>query len=119
MADMTDSIMEVPLLTSMPSVNSINPMVASASPSVSVTLESLAERVEDLAQQVKLLQTRFSSRALSNSFHRKFSGSPRRNLASQSTANSGMCHYHQRFQEKGRNCITPCNFSKNAHDSRQ
>ncbi|GFY46847.1 retrotransposable element Tf2 protein type 1 [Trichonephila inaurata madagascariensis] len=83
MGDMADRIMEVPLLTSMLSVNSINPMVASASLSVSVTLESLAERVEDLAQQLKLLQTRSSSRALSNSFRRRFSGSPRRNLASQ------------------------------------
>ncbi|GFY46260.1 uncharacterized protein TNIN_202931 [Trichonephila inaurata madagascariensis] len=107
MADMADRIMEVPLLTSMPSVNSINPMVASASPSVLVTLESLAERVEDLAKQVKLLQTCSSSRALSNSFRRRFSGSPRCNLAAQSTADSGMCHYHQRFQEKARNCIKP------------
>ncbi|GFY64764.1 hypothetical protein TNIN_383321 [Trichonephila inaurata madagascariensis] len=117
MADMADRIMEVPLLTSMPSVSSINPMVASASPSVSVILESLAEMVEDLAKQVKLLQTRSSSRPLSNSFRRRFSGSPRRNLASHGTADSRMCHYHQRFQEKARNCIKPCNFSKNAHGS--
>ncbi|GFS61058.1 retrovirus-related Pol polyprotein from transposon opus [Trichonephila inaurata madagascariensis] len=94
-------------------------MVAPTFPSVSVTLESLAERVEDLAKQVKLLQTRSSTRALSNSFRRRFSGSPRRNLASQGTADSGMCHYHQRFQEKARNCIKPCNFSKNAHGSQE
>ncbi|GFY00947.1 uncharacterized protein TNCV_1363531 [Trichonephila clavipes] len=50
MTDMADRIMEVPLLTSKPSVNSIDPIVASASPRVSVTLESLAERVEDLAK---------------------------------------------------------------------
>ncbi|GFX28203.1 hypothetical protein TNCV_15421 [Trichonephila clavipes] len=83
MADMADRIMEVPLLTSMPSVNSIDPIVASASPSVSVTLESLSKRVEDLAKQLKLLQTRSNSRALSNSFLRRFSGSPHHNLASQ------------------------------------
>ncbi|GFW41452.1 uncharacterized protein TNCV_465431 [Trichonephila clavipes] len=97
MADMADRIMEVPLLTCMPFVNSIDPIVASASPRVSVTLESLAERVEDLAKQAKLLQTRSNSRALSNSFRRRFRGSPRRNLASQSTADSGMCRYHRRF----------------------
>ncbi|GFV94618.1 hypothetical protein TNCV_3826851 [Trichonephila clavipes] len=68
----------------MPSVNSIDPIVASASSSVSVSLESLAEWVEDLAKQVKLLQTRSNSGALSNSFRRRFSGSPHRNLASQS-----------------------------------
>ncbi|GFY43584.1 uncharacterized protein TNIN_176421 [Trichonephila inaurata madagascariensis] len=51
MADMADRIMEVPLLTSMPSVNSIDPIVASEFSSISVTLESLVERVEDLAKQ--------------------------------------------------------------------
>ncbi|GFX78329.1 hypothetical protein TNCV_345261 [Trichonephila clavipes] len=100
MADMANRIMEVPLLTSMPSVNSIDPIVASASPRVSVTLESLAERVEDLAKQVNLLQTCSNSRALSNSFFRRFSGSPHRNLAFQSTADSGMCHYHDVFRKK-------------------
>ncbi|GFW03175.1 hypothetical protein TNCV_157951 [Trichonephila clavipes] len=117
MADMADRIMEVPLLTSMPSVNSIDPIVALAFPRVSVTLESLAERVEDLAKQVQLLQTRSNSRALSNSFRRRFSGSPHRNLASQSTADSGMCRYHRSFEEKARTCITPCNFSENARGS--
>ncbi|GFY28287.1 uncharacterized protein TNCV_4396211 [Trichonephila clavipes] len=63
MAGMADRIMEVPLLTSVPSVNSIDPIVASASPRVSVTIESLPERVEDLAKQVELLQTRSNSRA--------------------------------------------------------
>ncbi|GFX08951.1 uncharacterized protein TNCV_4165301 [Trichonephila clavipes] len=69
----------------MPSVNSIDPIVASASARVLGTLESLVERVEDLAKQVELLQTRSNSRALSNSSHRRFSGSPRRILASQIT----------------------------------
>ncbi|GFW17408.1 transposable element Tcb2 transposase [Trichonephila clavipes] len=64
MADMAYRIMEVPFLTAMPSVNSIDPIVASASPRVSVTLESLAERVKDVAKQVKLLQARFNARAL-------------------------------------------------------
>ncbi|GFX69438.1 uncharacterized protein TNCV_380071 [Trichonephila clavipes] len=47
---MADRIMEVPLLTSMPSVSSIDPTVTSASPRVLVTLEPLAEKVEDLAK---------------------------------------------------------------------
>ncbi|GFX93551.1 uncharacterized protein TNCV_1094911 [Trichonephila clavipes] len=71
MADMAYRIMEVPFLTAMPSVNSIDPIVASASPRVSVTLESLAERVKDVAKQVKLLQARFNARALSNSSRRR------------------------------------------------
>ncbi|GFX48267.1 hypothetical protein TNCV_2920841 [Trichonephila clavipes] len=43
----------------------------------------------------------------------RFSGSPHRILASQSTADSGMCHYHRRFQEKARTCMKPCKFSEN------
>ncbi|GFR12247.1 hypothetical protein TNCT_621681 [Trichonephila clavata] len=98
---MADRIMVVPLLTFMPSVNSIDPIVASASPRVSATLESLAERVEDLTKQVKLLQTRSNSRTLSNSSRRRFSDSSYHNLASQSTKNSGMCHYHRRRKKLG------------------
>ncbi|GFQ69869.1 uncharacterized protein TNCT_64441 [Trichonephila clavata] len=82
---MADRIMEAPFLTSMPSVNSIDPIVASASPRVSVTLESLAERVEDLAKQMKFLQTRSNSRTMSNSFRCRFSDSLALKAANNST----------------------------------
>lgn len=71
---------------------------------LSATINQLSERIKRLEVQTSKLNRRSRSRSRStyksNSFQRK---------ATPSRHSNPICHYHQRFGSKARNCVSPCN----------
>lgn len=101
LATMVDKIMEVP------NNNHIQSVQAQASTSSEGMVQNLAAQIEALSKQIEHM-----SRSTNKS-----SNKSRNNSRSKSrSARDGKCWYHNRYQEKAKKCVQPCNFqnAKNA-----
>lgn len=74
------------------------------------TLAALQQQVSKLSQQVTALSNNRRSRSSSRSRGTRYSTSSNRTT-------TDLCWYHQRFQEKARKCVPPCNFKNGVQRS--
>lgn len=95
---MADKIMEVP------NNNHIQSVQAQASEGM---VQNLAAQIEALSKQIE---------HMSRSTNKSSNKSRNNSLSKSRSARDGKCWYHNRYQEKAKKCVQPCNFQnvKNA-----